>query len=106
MYLSNLSLSPIHEIFFERSVANRQNSNLSSGSLTVGDYQDQVAHSSTSYLVDLNYTLQEEGKSSKYRALQELIISWMNDPSDYDIKEWPNVEKELKENKLKFRNDI
>ncbi len=38
--------------------------------------------------------------SSKYKSLQEIIISWMNDPSDHDINEWPKIEKDLKENKI------
>jgi hypothetical protein len=75
------------------------------GSVTTGDYQGQSTSSSISYLLDLNYKF-SPSKSSSYRGLQELIISWMNESEDHDVREWPDIEKELNENRLKFRNDI
>jgi len=83
----------------------RQNLNSSLGSVTVGDYQERLLGPSTSYLIDSNYKFLPCG-SSKYGGLQKLIMSWMNEPNNYDVTEWPEIEKELKDHRLKFSDDI
>ena len=93
---SNFNYLPSNqEIFFDTTTLGRQNVNFSIGSMTVGDYQDRLSSPSTSYLVDQNYQL-STCSSSNYRGLQELIISWMNEPNDYDVKEWPRSRKRVK----------
>lgn len=91
------------EMFFEPALGVRQSPKL--GSLTVGDYQDRLVSSSTSYTIDPNYKLLP-CNSSNYRELQELIMSWINEPDDNDIQEWPEIEKELNDHRLKFSDDM
>lgn len=86
------------EFFFK---PNNTNEN---SSIIIGNYLDRIPTSSTSYLIDCNYASLEI-RPSKYRPLQELIAAWMNEPSDYDLKEWPKIEKELSEHRIKFRQD-
>lgn len=74
-------------------------------SMTVGDYQDRLSSPSTSCLIDQNYK-PLPCSSSNYLELQELINSWINEPNDYDTKEWPEIEKELKDHRLKFPHDF
>jgi len=98
---TNYSYRP--EIFLEGSYSGRQNSNFSRGSVTVGDYENKIADTSKSYLADFDYKLAPS--LNKYRGLQELIVSWMNESSEFDITEWPDIEKTLNETRLKFPND-
>lgn len=96
-------LSHRSEIFLEANYSGRQNLNFSRGSVTVGDYDNKVADTSTSYLVDFDYKLTPA--LNKYKGLQELIVSWMKESSEFDIKEWPDIKKKINENRLKFPND-
>lgn len=103
--LSNFSYSKKYEPFLDINFIGRDNSNFSRGSMTVGDYQDKFFPLSTSYLIDPNYKFLS-CKSSNYKGLQELISSWMNESNDYDVREWPEIEKELNDHRLKFPHDI
>jgi hypothetical protein len=91
------------EIFFKANDFGRQNSNFSRGSVTVGDYDSKITDTPTSCLMDFDYKLTRS--LNKYKGLKELIVSWMNESSEFDIKEWPDIEKKLNENRLKFPND-
>lgn len=82
----------------------REDSNFSCGSITVGDYQGQWTCLPTSYLIDTNYNFTPY-KTWNNLELQKLILSWVNDPSDSDLKEWPEIKKELNDHKLKFPHD-
>ncbi len=99
---SNFDLTN-QEMFFQYIPSDRESLNASCGSMTVGDYTERIVFSS-SYNYDPNYKF-TLSKSSKYRELQELIISWIEEPGDYDIRVWPEIEKELYDNKLNFPDD-
>lgn len=87
--------------YFEPKKLGRQNQIVSLSSMTVGDYQERFSENSTSYLAEPDFFCSRTGNMN-HRELQDLILSWMNDPSDEDINIWPQIESELNAHRLKF----
>ena len=41
--------------------------------------------------------------TSKHQGLKRLIEEWLNEPGDYDATAWPEIEQQLKSQKINFR---
>lgn len=97
---------PSHfESFFESDSFGRLSYNLSKGSLTIGDYQNSISHSPTSYLINDSYEFLSS-TSSNYQDLQNLIVSWMSEDNDHDLQEWPGLKKELNDYRIQLSDEI
>lgn len=91
--------------YFESSIDSRVNRNLSKGSLLIGDYAERDAEASMSVVIDSSYSTFSASQELPYQELRNLLISWLKDPSDHDVRYWPDIERGLKES-IKFRDSF
>ncbi len=64
-------------------------------------YEDRSRDSTSTAIVQLCL---EDANTSKYQGLKSLIEEWLNEPGDYDITVWPEIEQQLKSQKINFRD--
>ncbi len=44
----------------------------------------------------------EEANNSRYQGLTDLIEEWLNEPSDYDVTIWPEIEEYILKQRIQW----
>jgi|GEM_PF-3697123 len=69
-------------------------------SLSIKDYNERDLGSSSSIFAYVSFPSEQK---SRYEGLKKLIEGWLEEPGDYDASVWPEIEKNLANQKIRFR---
>lgn len=74
---------------------------ISTDSFNIGNYED-VNYESGSNSTIIDYVFKNEQKP-RYEGLKNLVEEWLSESGDYDLQIWPEIEKNIINQKIKFR---